>query len=148
MRRGLAVEDLAARVDPIEDAAFTAAYQGYISRKYGRRFREFIGGRIEVVDARGKFLMPGLAEMHAHGGLPAISDRALTGTVAAVQSFAKDIVEAAENLRRGLAALPPAVMQFMLAERYHQEPDKVGAMIMLGNALAILFVPLALALGL
>ena len=46
------------------------------------------------------------------------------------------------------AALPPAVMQFMLAERYHQEPDKVGAMIMLGNALAVLFVPLALALGL
>lgn len=32
--------------------AFTAAYQGYISRKYGRRFREFIGGRIEVVDAK------------------------------------------------------------------------------------------------
>ncbi|MDZ4095580.1 MAG: ABC transporter substrate-binding protein [Paracoccaceae bacterium] len=33
-------------------SAFTQAYQGYISRKYGRRFREFIGGRIEVVDAR------------------------------------------------------------------------------------------------
>jgi len=33
-------------------AAFTKAYQGYISRKYGRRFREFIGGRIEVTDAR------------------------------------------------------------------------------------------------
>ena len=32
--------------------AFTRAFQGYISRKYGRRFREFIGGRIEVVDAR------------------------------------------------------------------------------------------------
>jgi phospholipid transport system substrate-binding protein len=31
---------------------FTAAFQGYISRKYGRRFREFIGGRIEVTDAR------------------------------------------------------------------------------------------------
>jgi malate permease and related proteins len=46
------------------------------------------------------------------------------------------------------AALPPAVMQFMLAERYRQEPDKVAAMIMLGNALAIVFVPLALALGL
>ncbi|WP_236581934.1 AEC family transporter [Hydrogenophaga sp. BPS33] len=46
------------------------------------------------------------------------------------------------------AALPPAVMQFMLAERYHQEPDKVGAMIMLGNALAVVFVPLALALAL
>ena len=46
------------------------------------------------------------------------------------------------------AALPPAVIQFMLAERYHQEPDKVGAMIMLGNALAVVFVPLALAIGL
>lgn len=32
--------------------AFTRAYQGYISRKYGRRFREFIGGKIEVVDAK------------------------------------------------------------------------------------------------
>jgi malate permease and related proteins len=46
------------------------------------------------------------------------------------------------------AALPPAVIQFMLAERYQQEPDKVGAMIMLGNALAIVFVPIALAIGL
>lgn len=32
--------------------AYTAALQGYISRKYGKRFREFIGGRIEVNDAR------------------------------------------------------------------------------------------------
>ena len=32
--------------------AFTAAFQGYISRKYGSRFREFIGGKIEVVGAR------------------------------------------------------------------------------------------------
>lgn len=32
--------------------AFTAAFQGYISRKYGSRFREFIGGSIEVKDAR------------------------------------------------------------------------------------------------
>lgn len=46
------------------------------------------------------------------------------------------------------AALPPAVIQYMLAERYHQEPEKVAAMILLGNALALLFVPLALALGL
>lgn len=32
--------------------SFTKAFQGYISRKYGRRFREFIGGKIEVTDAR------------------------------------------------------------------------------------------------
>jgi phospholipid transport system substrate-binding protein len=33
-------------------SAFTEAFRGYISRKYGRRFREFIGGRIEVAEAR------------------------------------------------------------------------------------------------
>ena len=32
--------------------AYTKAFQGYISRKYGSRFREFIGGRIEVTDAK------------------------------------------------------------------------------------------------
>ncbi len=33
-------------------SAFTKAFQGYISRKYGRRFREFIGGKIEVTGAQ------------------------------------------------------------------------------------------------
>lgn len=32
--------------------AYTKAFQGYISRKYGRRFEEFVGGRIEVKGAR------------------------------------------------------------------------------------------------
>lgn len=32
-------------------AAYVKSFQGYISRKYGKRFREFIGGRIEVTDA-------------------------------------------------------------------------------------------------
>lgn len=31
---------------------FTAEFQGYIARKYGKRFREFIGGKIEVRTAR------------------------------------------------------------------------------------------------
>ncbi|MCV2864127.1 phospholipid-binding protein MlaC [Albidovulum sediminicola] len=33
-------------------AAYTAAFQGYIARKYGKRFREFIGSQIQVTDAR------------------------------------------------------------------------------------------------
>ncbi len=37
---------------PAQMTTFTTAYQGYIGRKYGRRFREFIGGKIEVTDAR------------------------------------------------------------------------------------------------
>jgi phospholipid transport system substrate-binding protein len=35
-----------------EVASFTEAFQGYIARKYGRRFREFIGGSIEVIGAK------------------------------------------------------------------------------------------------
>lgn len=46
------------------------------------------------------------------------------------------------------AALPPAVMQYLLAERYGQEPERVAAMILLGNALAVVFVPIGLALAL
>jgi predicted permease len=45
------------------------------------------------------------------------------------------------------SALPPAVMQFLLAERYRQEPERVAAMILLGNALAVVSVPLGLALA-
>ncbi|SIO51933.1 phospholipid transport system substrate-binding protein [Rhodovulum sp. ES.010] len=37
---------------PAQLRAFTDAFQGYISRKYGRRFREFIGGNLEVREAR------------------------------------------------------------------------------------------------
>ncbi len=46
------------------------------------------------------------------------------------------------------AALPPAVFCFMVAERYRQEPDKVAAIVLLGNLAAIGFVPLGLWLGL
>lgn len=45
-------------------------------------------------------------------------------------------------------ALPPAAMQFLLAERYGQEPERVAAMILLGNALSVVFIPLGLALAL
>lgn len=33
-------------------SAFTQSFTGYISRKYGKRFREFIGGQIEVQGAK------------------------------------------------------------------------------------------------
>jgi phospholipid transport system substrate-binding protein len=37
---------------PAELSAFTSAFKSYISVKYGRRFREFIGGKIEVIDTQ------------------------------------------------------------------------------------------------
>ena len=45
-------------------------------------------------------------------------------------------------------ALPPAVLNFMFAERYQQEPDKVASMVLIGNVAAVAFLPIALALTL
>lgn len=45
-------------------------------------------------------------------------------------------------------ALPPAVVNFIFAERYAQEPDKVASIVIIGNAAALLFIPLALAVRL
>lgn len=82
-------------------------------------------------------------------GLLGALGRPLIGLAVALPlAWALGLEGAARGQLLLFAALPPAVMQFMLAKRYHQEPDKVGAMIMLGNALAVVFVPLALALSL
>jgi hypothetical protein len=44
--------------------------------------------------------------------------------------------------------LPPAVLNFMVAEQYGQEPGKVASIVLIGNTLAVVFVPLGLALAL
>lgn len=41
-------------------------------------------------------------------------------------------------------ALPPAVMNFLFAERYGQEPERVAAIVLIGNLAALLVLPLAL----
>lgn len=45
-------------------------------------------------------------------------------------------------------ALPPAVLNYLVAEQYHQEPDKVASIVMLGNLGSLVVMPLALALAL
>lgn len=42
----------ARRATPAQLRSFTTAFKGYLARKYGRRFREFIGGRVEVTGVR------------------------------------------------------------------------------------------------
>lgn len=41
-------------------------------------------------------------------------------------------------------ALPPAVMNYMFADHYKQEPSKVAAMVLFGNAFSIFTIPTAL----
>jgi hypothetical protein len=54
--------------------------------------------------------------------------------------------------QRGLmyifASLPPAVLNFMVAERYNREPGKVAAIVLVGNIASVAFLPLGLAIGL
>ncbi len=42
-------------------------------------------------------------------------------------------------------ALPPAVLNYLVAERYNQQPEQVAAMVMFSNALSIVSIPLVLA---
>ena len=44
--------------------------------------------------------------------------------------------------------LPPAVLNFMVAEQFRQEPSKVASIVLIGNVLSVLFVPLGLTLAL
>lgn len=57
-----------------------------------------------------------------------------------------DLPEQQQALLLIFGALPPAVLNFMFAERYHQEPDKVASAVLVGNLAAVVFLPLALAL--
>ena len=44
--------------------------------------------------------------------------------------------------------LPPAVLNFMVAEQYNQEPARVASIVLIGNLMAIVFVPIGVALAL
>ncbi|HEX5802366.1 MAG TPA: AEC family transporter [Azospira sp.] len=41
-------------------------------------------------------------------------------------------------------ALPPAVLNYIFAEKYKQEPERVASIVMIGNVASLVFVPLAL----
>jgi predicted permease len=46
------------------------------------------------------------------------------------------------------SALPPAVLNYLVAEQYRQEPGKVASIVMLGNLAGLVSLPLALAFAL
>jgi len=54
--------------------------------------------------------------------------------------------------QRGLlvlfGALPPAVLNFMVAEQFKQEPAKVASIVLIGNVMSVIFIPVGLALAL
>lgn len=61
-------------------------------------------------------------------------------------------VLALDRTQQGLlilfGCLPPAVLNFMVAEQYEQEPAKVASIVLVGHIASLAFVPLGLALAL
>ena len=57
-----------------------------------------------------------------------------------------------DPLQQGLlilfGSLPPAVLNFMVAEQFRQEPSKVASIVLIGNLLSLAFIPLGLAIAL
>jgi hypothetical protein len=42
-------------------------------------------------------------------------------------------------------ALPPAVLNYIFAERYRQEPERVASIVLIGNSASLAIIPLTLA---
>jgi len=57
-----------------------------------------------------------------------------------------DLPPRQEALLLVFGALPPAVLNYIFAERYRQEPEKVASMVLIGNVASLLFLSFALAL--
>ena len=73
----------------------------------------------------------------------------LTGVaIAGLLSLVLDLDPTQQGLLFIFGSLPPAVLNFMLAEQYRQEPSKVASIVLIGNMMAVLFVPLGLSLAL
>ena len=68
--------------------------------------------------------------------------------VAALFSWAVEMDQMQHGLLLLFGCLPPAVLNFMVAEQFRQEPAKVASIVLIGNVLSLVFVPLGLALAL
>ncbi|MGE5089215.1 MAG: AEC family transporter [Candidatus Levyibacteriota bacterium] len=73
----------------------------------------------------------------------------LTGiAIAALLSPVLELTRTQQGLLIIFGSLPPAVLNFMVAEQFKQEPAKVASIVLIGNLLAVVFVPLGLTFAL
>jgi predicted permease len=73
----------------------------------------------------------------------------LTGiAMAALLTPVLGLDDAQQGLLILFGCLPPAVLNFMVAEQFRQEPGKVASIVLIGNMMSVAFVPLGLALAL
>ena len=67
-------------------------------------------------------------------------------------SVGATVAKALDRMQQGLliifGSLPPAVLNFMVAEQFRQEPAKVASIVLIGNVMSAAFIPLGLAIAL
>ena len=68
--------------------------------------------------------------------------------IALLLAPALDLDATQKGLLLLFGALPPAVLNFMVAEAFRQEPHKVASIVLIGNVLSMVFVPIGLTLAL
>lgn len=82
-------------------------------------------------------------------GVIAAVARPLVGVVLVLPLlFLLDLPAQQRALLLVFGALPPAVLNYMFAERYGQEPDLVASTVLIGNLAAVIILPLVLAVAL
>ena len=80
-----------------------------------------------------------------HDGLLGAIVRPLLGLLAALACIALLPLSPLQQQALILfSVLPPAVLNFLLAERYQQEPHRVAAIVLIGNLASLIIVPVAL----
>ncbi|WP_297371556.1 AEC family transporter [Acidocella sp.] len=84
----------------------------------------------------------------AYGLLGAVARPVLGMAMAAGAILLLPLPHEQKGLLLVFGALPPAVLNYIFAERYNQEPDKVASMVLIGNLAALVFLPIALGLAL
>jgi predicted permease len=73
----------------------------------------------------------------------------LTGlATAALLASILDLDRTQQGLLILFGSLPPAVLNFMVAEQFRQEPGKVASIVLIGNLLSIAFIPVGLTIAL
>ncbi|MFQ3231195.1 AEC family transporter [Reinekea sp.] len=93
-----------------------------------------LGVRLLSLDVRGWKL----------GLLGAVAAPVLGLIVAAPLATLIPLPEVQQKMIWLFAALPPAVLNFLIAEKYQQEPDKVAAIVLFANAATVITLPLVL----
>jgi len=80
-----------------------------------------------------------------HDGLMGAVVRPLLGVLVALACIALlPLSPLQQQVLILFSVLPPAVLNFLLAERYRQEPQRVAAIVLIGNLASLIIVPLAL----